>query len=145
MIIKGWFYKLPPSLTAFRLRRQGCFGQWVRRTSLPPSKKCNYGLTFYHLSDFSLEHTASYCLTASSSLQGIAKASFVSALASSVGSQSRCPHRQWSFHPLRFLNGLFTPFGSPVSRGTETFPGWQKPSKTDTLLSEIIRKSDKAN
>ena len=118
---------------------------------------------------FSLVHTASYCLTASSSLQGIAKASFVSALASSVvvdlrsssslqgiakasfvsalassvGSQSRCPHRQWSFHPLRFLNGLFTPFGSPVSRGTETFPGGQKPSKTDTLLSEIIRKSDK--
>ena len=41
-------------------------------------------------------------------------------------------------HDARNVNSLFTPFGSPVIGG-------QKPSKTDTLLSEINRKYGKAN
>ena len=32
---------LLPSLTAFRLSRQGYFGQWLRNINLPPSKRLN--------------------------------------------------------------------------------------------------------
>ncbi len=66
---------------------------------------------------FSLAHTASNCLKASSSS---------------------------GFAFLLLARDSRSKLRSPLARSSvPPFPGGQKPSKTDTLLSEIIRKSDK--
>ena len=51
---------------------------------------------------------------------------------------------QWSLHPLRFLNGLYTPFGSPVIagqkryRGTETSSGESNPLKGRPKCGKVV-------